>query len=139
MKRSKPIRKSAKSLKNNLWKVFSEYIRMKDANEMGYVKCISCPAVKHWKDMQAGHCIPKSLGLSIYFEEKNVKPQCPSCNIAYQGNQYRFVEALKKIYGPDIEEELKSQQSIIRQIKKWEYLELIEKYKTLVDGLNGRF
>ena len=84
--------------------------------------------------MQAGHCIPKSLGLSIYFEEKNVKPQCASCNVAFQGNQYHFVEALKSIYGSDIEEELRAQQRVIRQIKRWEYLELIEKYKSLLDG-----
>lgn len=63
-------------LKRNLWKIFSEYIRRRDSDSEGFGRCISCGAVGYYKEMHAGHYIPKSLGLSIYFEEKNVNLQC---------------------------------------------------------------
>lgn len=129
---------SLKGLKFKLWNVFSKVIRMRDADEDGRVKCITCPQRGRWQDFQAGHCIPKSLGLSIYFDERNVRPQCPSCNVAFQGRQHEFVEALKEIYGDDIYEELKAQQRNIRQIKRWEYIELIDKYKTELKNLEAR-
>ena len=35
-------------------KIFSEYIRKRDADENGYVKCCTCPTVEHWKEMDCG-------------------------------------------------------------------------------------
>lgn len=137
MKRKKGRKISLKGLKLKLWDIFSVYIRRKYADENGMVKCITCPEVMRWQDSQAGHCVPKSLGLSIYFEEKNVRPQCSSCNCAWQGRQHDFIEALKEDYGPNIKEELYAQQKNIRQIKRWEYEELIETYKKKLKSLDG--
>lgn len=119
------------SSKQKLWKVFSEYIRQKYADDDGYVACISCGVVKHWKELHAGHYIPKSLGLNIYFAEKNVHPQCAGCNMFRHGNLAPYALALKKKYGEGILEELDAMRHQTRKIPEFEYLEMIQKYKQL--------
>lgn len=132
MKKRKP------NLKKKLWDIFSKVIRMRDADEDGYVKCISCEKVDHYKNLDCGHYLPKSLGLSIYFEETNVAPQCTHCNRFRHGNQPKYALALIEKYGPEILEELDKKQRNPRQIKSWEYEELIEKYKKELLNLESR-
>lgn len=126
------------NLKKKLWDIFSKVMRMRNADESGNVKCITCPQIYHWTQMDAGHCIAKSLGMAIYFDERNVRAQCKSCNLAHKGRQHEYVLALEKEYGPDIFEELTKQQRNIRQIKAWEYEELIEKYELELKNLMSR-
>ncbi len=70
------MRNKLQRLKSNLWNVFSQYIRRRDIDENGMVACISCGKLDYFKNLDAGHYIPKTYGLSIYFEERNVHPQC---------------------------------------------------------------
>ena len=118
-------------LKKKLWKIFSEYIRRRDADENGMVKCISCPTVKHWTEMDAGHFHPKSLGLQVYFVEKNVHAQCQRCNLFLQGNQYQYALALEAKYGKGILEEFEQIKNTPLKLSRVDYMELIEKYKGL--------
>lgn len=79
--------------------------------------------------MHAGHYIPKSLGLSIYFEERNVHPQCAGCNTFRHGNLTAYALALKKKYGEGILEELDALKNSPKKIGIPEYLSLIENYR----------
>ena len=69
-----------KASKSGVWKLCSEYNRRKDADHNGYVKCCSCDNVKHWKELDAGHFIPRARGKALYFEPDNIHAQCPGCN-----------------------------------------------------------
>ena len=42
-------------LKKKLDVLFSQYIRRKNADHLGRVKCFTCGVEKHWKEQQAGH------------------------------------------------------------------------------------
>lgn len=119
---------SLSTLKKKCWKVFSEYIRKKYADEDGVVNCVSCGKPEHWKNLHAGHYIPKSLGLSIYFEEKNVHPQCAGCNTFRHGNLSMYALALKEKYGEGILEELDEIRKQQVKFSKSDYREMIEKY-----------
>lgn len=132
MKRKKL--KSLPALKRKLWPLFSVAMRKKDADENGMVKCISCPIVKHWSEMDCGHYLPKSLGLAVYFVERNNHAQCQKCNLYLQGNQYQYALALKARYGEGIIEELEQIKNTPLKLQRWEYEEMIEKYKGLVSG-----
>lgn len=79
---------SLSSLKKKLWKVFSEYVRRKDADEGGTERCYTCSDPKHWKELHAGHAIPGRHN-AVLFDEEIVKPQCPVCNI-WKGGQYHI-------------------------------------------------
>lgn len=119
---------SLPKLKKRLWKIFSEYIRRRDADENGMVTCISCGVKRDWRELQAGHYLPKSLGLSVYFEPRNVQPQCGKCNLTLQGNQYQYGLALKKKYGESVIDELERLKNITVKYSRADYEELIEKY-----------
>lgn len=152
MKRHKPLRrftplraksklrrsKSRINYRKRFWAIFSEYIRRSYSDSNGMVKCVTCDNVAHWKEMDAGHYIPKSLGLAVYFEEKNVHPQCSGCNRFRHGNQTKYALYLLKTYGNDVLHALDALQRTTRKIPEYEYLELIDAYKRKLDALETR-
>lgn len=128
----KKRKKSLATLKRELWKIFSIFVRQREIDDNGYVQCISCQKIDHWKNLQAGHFIPKSLGLSIYFEPRNVFQQCSFCNLVKQGNAYNYALSLQKRFGEGIVEELEAQAKQSKKYYPWEYEELIEEYKAKI-------
>ena len=145
LKRYTPLRKvrlasGGKKRKVNykkvLWRIFSEYIRRKYADHAGMVACVSCGEVRHWKQMHAGHYIAKSLGTSIYFDEFNVHPQDPACNMFRHGNLPQYALYLRKTYGEGILEALDARRRVVRKISTSEYLSLIEAYKSKLKAID---
>ena len=138
LRRKTPLRaKSPKGLrrsknrtnyKKRLWDIFSKYIRRKYADHAGNLVCVTCGEVKHWKQMHAGHYIAKNMGSGIYFEEKNVHPQCPRCNLWLRGNLAQYALFLLKTYGPQILEELDALRRSDVQLREPWYLEKISEY-----------
>ena len=120
-------RKKNSVLKKHLWMYFSQYIRQRDNGI-----CISCGKKDYWRKMDAGHYVPKTAGLSLYFHEQNVHCQCTYCNRWMHGNLSRYAIALRKRYGEAILEELESLRVQQRKITDDEYIALIEKYKALL-------
>lgn len=85
-------------LKKLLWKEFSIFIRRRDKG-----RCFTCGIVKPWKEQDAGHYIPKSVGGSnLYFNERNVHAQCTACNRFRHGNLHQYALRLQEKYGPAI-------------------------------------
>lgn len=125
-------KKSLKGYKRDLWKVFSLYIRLRDKGV-----CISCGKRGDIKEMDAGHYIPKTAGLSIYFDEKNVHCQCTYCNRYMHGNLTRYALGLIEKYGNGILEELESKRNISRKFSIFDYQDLIKEYKEKVKELYG--
>lgn len=121
--------KTRKNYKKRLWEVFSEYIRKKYADHTGNVVCVTCGAVKHWKQIHAGHYIAKSMGSAIYFHEQNVHPQCVACNLWRRGNLTLYALFLRKTYGTEILEQLDALRREDVQLREAWYLEKIEYYR----------
>ena len=111
-------------LKKQLWGIFSQYIRQRDKGI-----CISCGKQDYWRKMDAGHYIPKTAGLSLYFDERNVNCQCTYCNRWMHGNLAPYALALIAKYGQNILQELDTERHKIRKISDDEYGQLIEMYK----------
>jgi len=86
-------------------KWFSKFIRLRDANEEGIIRCISCRKPVHWKKCDAGHFM-KRQHMAVRFDEKNVNAQCKYCNNFEQGNDINYAIGLEKKYGPGIIEKL---------------------------------
>jgi len=115
---------SIAKLKKHLWGVFSKYIRQRDKGI-----CISCGKVDEWKNTDAGHYIPKTAGLSLYFDEKNVNCQCTYCNRWMHGNLSKYAIALRRKYGENILEELDQKRKEKIVYDELQYRKLIEEYK----------
>jgi hypothetical protein len=94
MKKTKTLRQ----LKAQSWKLFSEYIRRKHADEGGTVECISCGKLMHWKEAQAGHFIGGRSN-AVLFDEDIVYPQCYRCNVPLRGNYAAYAVAMIDLRG----------------------------------------
>ena len=121
-----------RSARHKAWDVFSKFIRKREANEDGIVSCFTCGTRGHWKDMDAGHYIPKSISLALRFHERNVHVQCTSCNRFRHGNLTQYALALKKRYGEEILEELDEyrRENEGMRISEPDYRALIERYES---------
>ena len=124
----------AKATKN-LDKVFSEYIRMRNADANGYVKCFTSGKIMHWKESQAGHYMSRRH-MATRWDEQNVQVQSSSDNMFNQGNAPMFAYALDQKYGKGTAEKL-----LIKSRNFWKptcfELELLTKeYQKKIDELS---
>ena len=128
--------KTIGKLKKEAWILLSKYIRLKYADKDGYVSCVTCPPPgtrKHWKEMQAGHFVPRGRGNACYLLEENIHPQCHRCNINLSGNPSAYAKYIKDMYGSEKIDEL---EMLGRTTKKFTTKELEEIIQDLKQKLN---
>lgn len=124
-----------KKLDDRLWKVFSEFIRRKEATiNGGYGKCYSCGKIIHWKDGDCGH-YEKRQHENIKYDERNNHLQCQKCNRFEGGRQADYALHLERDYGHGILQELDRLKWIPKYWSKLALEEKIEHYKTEVKKL----
>lgn len=91
-----------KSLKKEVWALFSELVRRSEADPFDYCKCVTCGKIDHYTRMQAGHFIH---GTSFLIPEL-VHPQCPVCNGFKAGMAIEYKEYMLSKYGQNKLDEL---------------------------------
>lgn len=127
----KKVQSTAK-LKKKLWREFSIYIRRREADDNGFVRCFTCRKISHWKELDAGHYIAKNVGgANLYFNEKNVQPQCTACNRFRHGNLHQYALRLQEKYGGQILVWLEAYRKGSAPYTASELTLLINHYKTL--------
>lgn len=109
--------------------VFSYFIRQKDANEEGFVKCYTCGKYFYWLYIQCGHYVSRTH-YGTRWEEKNCKPQCEGCNVFREGVKDVFARNLVREYGPQILELLAAKKNNIVKLHDFEFKVLINQYKS---------
>ena len=122
-------------LKKKLDVLFSQYIRRRNADHLGRVKCFTCGVEKHWKEQQAGHFQSRSHH-STRWDEVNVQIQCVKCNMFRQGEQYKFGLYLDDRFGDGTAEELENRAKTIVKLNRVDYEEAIERYKQKINELD---
>ena len=122
--------KSAGKLKEEIWPIFSQYIRLSDCLETtgcaSWGLCITCGKKYHIKLLQAGHFIPGRHNSNL-FSEKGTHAQCYNCNINLKGNTLEYRRQIIRLYGEGYDEILEAED---RQLKKFTRAELIELKET---------
>lgn len=94
-----------KTLKKKLDDVFSIYIRLRDSDDNGIFRCISCGKPVFWKDGDNGHFINRQH-MSLRYSEKNCNAQCRYCNRLDEGNNVGYHKGLISKYGGQIVDNL---------------------------------
>lgn len=84
--------------KKALDRIFSKFIRLRDADENGYCRCITCGRVHHWKEMDAGHFVKRDRN-QVRFDERNVHAQCKYCNYRRKGEEAIYSVKIDQMYG----------------------------------------
>lgn len=117
-----------KSITIKLDRVFSEFIRLRDASANGYVRCISCGKIDHWKEVDCGHYVNRKH-LSTRWHEKNCNAQCRACNRFDEGNMLGYTKGLVKKYGPSVLDELDMLKHQVSKLGDFEGKLLIKHYQ----------
>lgn len=126
--------KSISKLKKELDKFFSLYIRLRSADDLGFVMCFTSGRYYHYKDIHAGHFMSRKC-LSTRWCETNVQPQSVADNLFAQGRQYQFGKELDFKYGKGTAEKLQFQSKQTLKLSRADYEEKITYYKEAVKNL----
>lgn len=130
---------STKTLKKKLWTLTSQYIRRKYSDpHTEMCTCVTCGTVKHWKELQAGHFVPKAKGLSVYFVEENIHPQCVSCNVFNSGNLIEYTRYMIDMYGIEKVDELRALANTPLKLSKSDYEAMIAEIEEKLLELDKR-
>jgi hypothetical protein len=107
--------------------VFSLYVRTKHSKN-GVCTCCTCGRKFEIKKIQAGH-FQSRKHYSTRWDELNVHPQCPKCNVFSQGEQYEYAKFLNRTYGEGTAESLVEKARDLVKFSQYELEEMIEHYQ----------
>lgn len=130
----KPKRKGRGVNISELDRVFSIFIRQRDADKDGTVRCISCGDAVHWKKSDCGHYINRKH-MATRYDEMNCNGQCRSCNRFDEGNMEGYRRGLIDKYGPKAPDELYIRKFNTVHIGQDEINILTDYYKTKIKPL----
>ena len=129
-----PSKKPSRSkIVKKLDAIFSQYIRLKEVDDLGNATCFTCGKKDHWKKLQNGH-FQSRKHYATRWSEKNCQVQCPKCNVFNYGEQFLFSKYLDEKYGDGTSEELFITSKKIIKFSNNELEDMIKHYKNLVDS-----
>tara|TARA_B100001173_G_scaffold137777_2_gene119609 strand:- start:2505 stop:2912 length:408 start_codon:yes stop_codon:yes gene_type:complete len=131
-----PKKISRKGLIKKLDRIFSEYIRKKNADKKGFVKCITSGKKYHYSEVDAGHFISRKQ-MSTRWHEQNVWPQSRFDNRYRYGLQYQYSLALEK-KKPNLPKHLYKLSKKTTKYSMPDLYEMVEKYKIKLEKQNKR-
>jgi len=126
-----------RDLEKKLDRVFSEYIRLRDADDNGYVWCITCGRPHYWSDghqINCGHFIPRGRKATRY-DERNCHGQCVMCNKYKSGEWDVYEQRMIELYGKETVGELKLKSKIGGSYDAYSLQLLIDEYRQKVKQL----
>ena len=135
--KSARARRNKSTLMNKLDRVFSRYIRMRDADQDGQVTCVTCGKIAYWKDVDAGHYI-KRQHMMTRWDARNCAAQCRKCNRFAGGAMDEFALHITTKYGAETLAEL---MRLKRIAKKWcedDLQALIDSYESAARECEAR-
>lgn len=126
---------SLSALEKKLDKVFSIFIRRRHADVGGTVSCVTCGALKFWKEVHAGHFI-KRQHRSTRWRPTNSHPQCVSCNTYRGGMQDEYARFIVQTYGLAEFHDLMEAKHKITKFTRADMESMIEKFTAQTATLN---
>ena len=129
---------SKKTIKDRAWRVFSKFIRLRDAlkttGTLTHVKCITCGKLLSVSFCDAGHFVSRRYNATL-FDERNVNTQCRYCNRFLDGNLLEYRRQLIKIYREGIDTELEDKATEIYKLGINDLTNIAECYRMKVREL----
>ena len=129
-KATKPKSKSLKWYRDKAWELTSKYVRLREADEDGYNRCVTCGITKHWKELQAGHFVAQAQGNAARWDLRNIHPQCYRCNINLGGNGAEYGPYIRAQFGDEAHDEIRRLAGQTRIMRRADYEEIIDDMAT---------
>lgn len=114
--------------------VYSQYIRLKNADSEGYCICVTSGKRIHWKEIQNGHFYSRKY-YATRWDDDNCHPQSVGDNIFLRGNYINYTRYMIDRYGREFVDELEVKAKSSVKISTPELREKIEYYRGKVAEL----
>ena len=137
-KPKKPLKKPVKRSKvvKDLDNIYSQYIRLKYADNNGMVECYTCGSKMHWKEAQHGHFFTRAR-YSTRWDDDNSRVQDYRCNVALGGNYIIYTRKMLAELGEKRFNALELKSNTLIKVPTSELIEKIAYYKTEVERLKS--
>ena len=112
-------------LTKQLDRVVSLVVRLRASDENGICACYTCGHRNHYKKMQNGHYLSRFYK-AVRWDTRNLRVQCPMCNLWKRGDPIVFRENLIKELGESVVLELESARHKITKLEPQDLLEKID-------------
>ena len=134
-------RKTVSQLKDQLWPLFSKWIKLTYSDDGRWCKCFTCdaPIEIGATNCQGGHFIPKGGYEAHRFSIDNVRPQCFRCNHNLEGNTEAFRRRLIDEIGAARVEALWATRKEVKQLRQDWYTKMITFYTEDIKRLEDSF
>lgn len=118
--------------------VFSQYVRLKNADVNGMVKCFVTGYIGLWngKEIQSGH-FQSRRHYATRWDEINVQPQSRASNIFNQGAQIQFGQKIDERYGKGTALRLQQQTQNKFKLDKFKLQLLVNEYTDKLNELKA--
>lgn len=122
------------SLITKLDGIFSEFIRRRDSDSQGLIRCISCGKIVHWKESDCGHYVNRKH-MATRYDEENCNAQCRSCNRFDEGNIMGYRRGLIEKIGEKKTDMLEIKKHNVCKMSEVELEFLINIYKNKLKAI----
>lgn len=134
-------RKSIARLVEDAAVILQRIVRIKAADENGYVSCVTCGVTRQWNDgMQGGHFISRRYTAHKLTEE-NIHPQCQKCNGPLRGNQILYTTYMIDTYGREFVDDLERTKGQTKKYTRPEIEQIIQELreyeKQVTENMHG--
>jgi hypothetical protein len=131
----RPPKKSERSrLVEKLDVVFSEYVRLRDSDDFGQVRCITCSLPEFWREVDCGHYEDRDH-MATRWDEKNCNGQCLECNRYNPVPKEHFAKCIDERHGPGTADKLEKMAKSTHQWEDHELKKMYEYFKFQVKAL----
>lgn len=122
-----------KSTKAKCLEAAQKLARLREADSNGYCQCWSCGVIKHYKEMDGGHFIPKGKGGSNMWalDMRNIHPQCKGCNgfqMKHGKAAQQYTMKMIRAYGMNFVDTLTTMNKV-QKYSEWELEQILEGFK----------
>lgn len=124
-------------INNTVWPEFARFIKARDANNEGWIRCCTCNKSLRWNDSEcnAGHLV-SGRSNNVIFDEQIVHGQCAGCNNYKSGAVWEYTQFMrKKGHSYEEIEEMQNRKNVIKKYTKEELKDLKKYYKAEADRL----
>lgn len=122
---------SLPKLKKELDRVFSISIRTHRVDDNGATRCVTCNRLDHWKNMDAGHYVPRQ-DMATRWDPWNVWPQCKPCNGFRGGEPEKMAAYIDRVYGEGAAAKLREKSKTAFKLQRYWLESQIHWYKTQI-------
>ena len=112
--------------------IMSTYVRLRDADDDGYIICCNCGRRYGWREATCGHFV-KRRHHTLRWDELNCHAECGPCNQA--DTNLGYADFMVKKYGPEIWGILNTQKNNRGKITPAERKIMADNYKHKIKQL----